>query len=371
MKKIKVLQFPVSDTKGGVTQYALQNWRFIDKSKFQFDFATRSKSLDFAEEILSQGCKIHNFTCSSEENEVQFIKEINNILNDNYDVIHLHTLFWKGTLVEKIAMQRGCPKVIIHAHNSMVDVIDETKRKNYVKTHNYYRNLISLNDATNFCACSKDAANWLFGPQIPRERIQILNNAIDLHNYSFSPSIREITRHELNLDGYYVLGHIGRFEYLKNHDMLIDIFKEVYKIIPNARLMMVGGGVLEDTIRQKVIDYGLEKAVMFMGKRNDVPKLLQAMDLFLLPSRFEGLGLALVEAQAAGLKCITSKNTPSEVEITPNIIFAPESITEWVDHILDTIKSYKRKNTDKYILGAGYDLNTQIKVVEKLYAGEI
>ena len=148
----------------------MQNWKFIDKERFQFDFATRSKSLDFADELIREGCKIHYLSCSSEEDEDQFIKEINKILDEGYDAIHLHTSFWKGYLVEKIAMERKCPIVIIHSHSTMIDILDEKKREEYIKIHNYYRENLPLEYGTHFCACSKLAADWLFGEQIPREK---------------------------------------------------------------------------------------------------------------------------------------------------------------------------------------------------------
>jgi len=369
MKKIKVLQFPIANAMGGITQYALQNWNFIDKKRFRFDFATRSKTLDFADELTKQGCKIHYLTCSSEENEAQFIKEMFNVLYEGYDVVHLHTSFWKGFWAEKLAIERKCPIVIIHAHSTMVDILDDQKRENAIKKHNYYKDKLPLEYATDFCACSKPAAEWLFGEQIPRERIYILKNAIDVSRYSYSSKIRKAYREKLDINGCFVVGHIGRFAYQKNHDMLIRVFRKVYDKIPNARLMLIGGGELEYKIRQQVKVYGLDNAVMFMGKRTDVPQLLQAMDFFLLPSRFEGLGLVLVEAQAAGLKCLASKEVPAEVRVTPNLEFISDDISEWVEGILRSV-NYQRQKVDDLIAQSGYDLREQIKVLEKLYSGE-
>lgn len=369
MKKIKVLQFPIANAGGGITQYALQNWKFIDKERFQFDFATRSKSLDFADELIREGCKIHYLSCSSEEDEDQFIKEINKILDEGYDAIHLHTSFWKGYLVEKIAMERKCPIVIIHSHSTMIDILDEKKREEYIKIHNYYRENLPLEYGTHFCACSKLAADWLFGEQIPREKIKILKNAIDVDKYSFSQKIRDDYRRKLGIDGNFVLGHVGRFVYQKNHKMLIEIFKEVHKELPNSKLILVGIGPLEDTIRKQVKDYGLENAVMFMGKRDDVPELMQAMDVFLLPSHFEGLGLVLIEAQAAGLKCLTSKNIPGEAKITKDIQILSNDVYEWVNSIIKLKNGYKREKNKCLIEAAGYNLNDQIKIIEKLYSG--
>ncbi|MGZ0043302.1 glycosyltransferase [Paenibacillus ottowii] len=370
MKKIKVLQFPIANTRGGITQYALKNWEFIDKDRFQFDFATRSKSLDFADELLAQGCKIHYLSCSSEESESQFIKEVHQILDEDYDVIHLHTSFWKGFLVEQLAIERNCPMVIVHSHSTMIDTLDDHQREKSIEKHNFYRNTFPLEYATHFSACSKLAAEWLFGEQVLRENIQILNNAIDVDKYRFSPEIRDNYRKKLNLEGKFVLGHIGRFVYQKNHVMLIEIFREVYRNNANARLMLIGVGELESNIRQLVKEYGLENEVSFLGKRSDVASLLQAMDIFLLPSHFEGLGIVLIEAQAAGLKCLTSIDVPVEAKITPNLKFLPYNVSEWVSNILQVENGYVRENNNHLIRQAGYDLKKQIRIIEKLYAGK-
>ncbi|WP_379138023.1 glycosyltransferase [Paenibacillus sp. sgz500958] len=370
MKKIKVLQFPIANARGGITQYALKNWEFIDKSRFQFDFATRSKSLDFADELTSQGCKIHYLSCSSEENEDQFIKEMHRILDEDYDVIHLHTSYWKGYLVEKLAIERKCPIVIVHSHSTMVEIKDEEERKRTIEKHKFFRNSLPIEYATHFTACSNSAAEWLYGEQIPREQIRILNNAIDVVRYNYSSEVRKDYREKLGFQDCFVLGHVGRFAYAKNHRMLIEIFREVYHKAPNARLMLVGGGELENEVKQQVKDYGLENVVFFLGKRADVPQLLQAMDVFLLPSHFEGLGLVLIEAQAAGLKCLASKEVPREAQITPLLQYVPNAISDWVQCTLQAAKGYKRSSNAELITLAGYDLYDQIKVLEKLYSGE-
>ncbi|MDY0039120.1 MAG: glycosyltransferase [Desulforhabdus sp.] len=370
MKKIKVLQLPIANARGGITQYALQNWKAIDKNRFQFDFATRSKALDFANDLMEQGCKIHYLTCSSEENEPQFIREIHQILDEGYDAVHLHTSFWKGFWVEKLAIERKCPIVIIHSHSTMVDILDEKKRNEYITIHNLYKNTLPIEYATNFCACSRLAADWLFGEHIPRARIQILKNAIDVPTYRFSPAIRKDYREKLGLHRCFVLGHVGRFVYQKNHEMLIEIFRQVYQDMPHARLMLIGYGELEKNVQQQVKKHGLEHAVLFPGKTIKVPQMLQAMDIFLLPSRFEGLPIVLVEAQAAGLKCLASAAISREIKITPDLDFFPNSVSAWVEHILQVSSGYDRKNNDDLIAQAGFDLRRQIKLIEKLYTGK-
>ena len=135
MKKIKILQFPIANSYGGITHYALENWKWMNKEQFQVDFATMSKKLDFADEITVTGSKIHYISCYAEENREQFIKEVNQILDQGYDVVHLHTKQWKSFLVEQICEERGVPRIIVHSHSTRCDANDEEKRKRETEEH--------------------------------------------------------------------------------------------------------------------------------------------------------------------------------------------------------------------------------------------
>ncbi len=367
MKKIKVLQMPIANSQGGLTQYVLQNWKFIDKEKFQFDFVTLSKTLDFADELIADGCKIHYLSCSSMQNEVQFITEIKKILDEDYDVIHLHTSYWNGILVEKLAKEYGCPKIIVHAHSTMVDIADNTLREKAINEHIKYKISFPLEYATHYVACSKMAADWLFGEHIPRERVQILNNAIDTKRFAYSKEIRESYRKQLNIQNCYVIGHVGRFSYSKNHKMILEIFRGICKVKSNARLMLVGDGPLKADVQNKAEEYGIADKILFLGRREDTAQLMQAMDIFILPSRFEGLGLVLIEAQTAGLKCLANNCLPLESNITSNITYLPDSIDSWIDEIIKYSKGYDRFVNKELIEKAGFSLEQQIKTIEQLY----
>lgn len=182
---MKILQFPIAASYGGITHYILDNWKWIDREKFQFDFATMSKELDFADEILSAGSKIHYITCYAEENEKKFIEEVNGILDQGYDVVHLHTKQWKSFLIEKICMERKVPRVIVHAHSTRCDADDTRVREIETEMHYKVKKLFSASYATDFWACSDAAADWLFGGQIPRNKIRIMKNAVEIKKFSF------------------------------------------------------------------------------------------------------------------------------------------------------------------------------------------
>lgn len=367
MKKIKVLQMPVANASGGITNYVLQNFRFIDKSKFQFDFVTFSEKLDFEEEIKSYGGKVHYLKIRPEVDRERFIGDMNKIFDEGYDVVHLHTSYWKDFLVEEIAIGKKVPKIIVHSHSTMVDIIDDTKRKESIKLHNNQKQLFNKNLATDFIACSREAAEWLFGDNIPKEEIKIFNNAIDIEKFSYNDEIRNRYKKELNLENNFVLGHVGRFVYQKNHDFLIDVFYEVSKDIEDAKLILVGDGPLKNKIYEKVNKYGIADKVIFLGRREDVNNIMQAMDIFLFPSRFEGLGLVLVEAQCNGLNCIASKNIPYESKVTDRIKYLPFDKEIWVEKILNS-KNNIRIDNSNIIKKKGYSLEEQIKLVEKIYS---
>ena len=366
-KKIKVLQLPIADSKGGITNYVLQNWRFIDRDQFQFDFATRSPVLSFSENLINSGCKIHYLSCSSEENENQFINEINKILDENYDIIHLHTSYWKGLLVEQIAMERNVPMVIIHAHSTMVDIADELKRENAIKKHMAIKNEVTMLDGTHFWACSVEASDWLFGGGISKDRIEIIPNAIDIEEFKFSPIKRKKIRQDLHLDNYRVIGHIGRFCYQKNHQFLIEVFRRVHSQDPQTRLLLVGDGPLADNIDKQIKEYGLENSIIMLGYRSDVSDLLSAMDIFLLPSLFEGLGMVLLEAQANQLNCFVSSFVPKEAELSPFIHYLDLECDYWVNAIIQFNWNKRSECKEQIVDLPGYSLKSQIKEIEKKY----
>lgn len=367
MKKIKVLQMPVANASGGITNYVLQNFRFIDKSKFQFDFVTFSEKLDFEEEVKSYGGKVHYLKIRPEVDRDRFIYDMNKIFDEGYDVVHLHTSYWKDFLVEEIAIERQISKIIVHSHSTMVDILDNKKREQTIELHNNQKKLFNKNLATDFIACSTEAANWLFGDNIPKEDIKIFNNAIDIKKFAYNEKIRKEYRKELNLEGCFVLGNVGRFVYQKNHDFLIDIFYEVCKDIKNAKLILVGDGPLKNEIYNKIKKYNILDRVLFLGRRDDINNIMQAMDIFLLPSRFEGLPLVLIEAQCNGLNCIASENISYESKITDIIDYLPINKEIWVDKILNS-KNYVRINNSNIINNKGYSLSEQIKLVEKIYS---
>ena len=371
-KKIKVLQFPIAASKGGITQYVLKNWKYIDKSRFQFDFATMSKELDFAAELEKEGCRVYYISCYAEENERRFIDEFREILRKGeYDIVHLHTKQWKSFNVEKLAREAGIKKIIVHSHSTGIDTIDEDKRKAEILLHDKMKNELTEDIATDFWACSQKAAEFLFGNKIPKERIKIMNNAIELEQFRYNKMVREKTRKEFGIEDKFVVGHIGRFAYQKNHEFLIEMFAELCRKEKNAVLLLAGDGELRDAMQKKVADLGIKDRVIFAGYRSDVNKLLQAMDIFCFPSYFEGLGISLIEAQAADLPCLCSEAIPKETKILKRFWRLRLDKGIWVEKIITSCGENAREGREKDMKECGYDIRVQIRNIEKEYRGEV
>lgn len=367
MKKIKVLQFPIANSYGGITHYALNNWKLIDKEKFHFDFATMSKKLDFADEILETGSKIHYISCYAEDDEQKFIEQINEILDEGYDIVHLHTKQWKSFLVEKICLERNVPKVIVHSHATKCDANDPIKRQLETVEHNRVKQEFNESLATDFWACSEEAADWLFGTQISRDKICVLNNAIEVGKFAYDADVRKRVRTKMNIDDYFVIGNVGRLVYQKNQTFLLDVFAEVYKRDPHVILLLVGEGELRQELYEQAKLLGIAENVLFLGKREDTHELYQAMDLLVLPSIFEGLALCLIEAQTSGLRCLVSQNVTKAANVTGKLEYLEFDKVQWAEKILEYKQGYERRDCSDIVTEKGFSLREQIKVVEKLY----
>ncbi|MCI8886827.1 MAG: glycosyltransferase family 1 protein [Hungatella sp.] len=362
----RIIHFSLANSKGGITQYVLNNWKYIDKTRFQFDMVTFGGQLDFEGDLQKEGCRIFYVKNRAEDDLEQFQKEILEVLSRGYDTVHLHTSYWKSFELEKLAKQVGIPQIIVHAHNT--GVFDDSEREE--KQQQHYRLLENLTPdiATDFCACSNAAANWLYEDKIPKEKIQILNNAIDVESFMFSNQKRKEYRERIGWGNKFIIGHVGRFSYQKNHEFLIEVFKKVVEKNKDARLLLIGKGPLENKVYSLVKRYGLIDKVHFTGICDDVNGWLQAMDMFALPSRFEGLPIVAVEAQSSGLQCLLSDKITRETKITDRVSFLPLDITLWCNRIL-LLKAGEedRVNCTEQIRQVGYDIKTYIKILEELY----
>ncbi|SEL97214.1 Glycosyltransferase involved in cell wall bisynthesis [Butyrivibrio sp. ob235] len=376
MDKIRVLQFPIANSYGGITHYALDNWYRMDKERFHCDFATMSKGLTFADEVEKTGARIFYLSCYPTENEQQFRREFNAILDNGYDVVHLHTKQWKNFIVEDICKKRRIKKVIVHSHCTRCDNNDQEIRRQETIIHEEIKKQFSEDMATDFWACSSDAADWLFGEQIPKDRIKIMKNAIDVDKFLYNEEIRRKVRNELEIaDDEFVIGNVGRLCYQKNQGMLISAYADMlergrksnYSQVGKTKLIIVGEGDFRKAIEQQIQELGLTDKVILLGLRNDTNELYQAFDLMTMTSRFEGLGIVLIEAQCSGLKCLVNATVPKEAEITKRVVWVENDIDSWSKALVSNLEKCDRENMKSKIMISGYDLDSQIKIIENEY----
>ncbi len=196
----------------------------------------------------------------------------------------------------------------------------------------------------------------------------VLHNAIEVDKFIYNENVRNRLKKGMNLNDKFVIGHVGRFMEQKNHDYILEIFKEVLKEEPNAVLLLMGDGELEEIIKRKAKQLNIYESIKFMGNVNNVNELYQVMDVFILPSLFEGLPVVGIEAQAAGLRCIFSDKVTRETEITDNVYYLgieKNNLKEWKEKILAN-RTYDRKNQKEKIVRAGYSIEDEaVKLVDK------
>lgn len=366
---VKILQIGMTKNWGGLETYLLQQFENINKDLLIYDFVNNSCETDIIKEkeILESKSKVYKI-CSRRKNPLKHYLQWINLLRkhkNEYKGIVLNALSLSYVFPIFIAKIYGIPIRIIHSHNSGYEYRPGFLRKILITINKSILNF----SATDYWACSQKAGEWMFGKN---KNFKIIHNAIDTNSYKFDIIKRNNVRRELNLEHKFVVGHVGRFSYQKNHKFVINIFYEVQKMEDNAVLLLVGDTVDDESFfiecKKLVKELKLDEKVKFLGMRSDVPDLMQAMDCFLFPSQFEGLGIVAIEAQTAGLRCYLSDIIPEEVKITDlvNFISLNESPKTWADKILEN-RNYKRKDMTEKIKASGYDIKTEIKKVEQFY----
>ncbi len=356
---MRILQI-TSDLDGGGVDRLLYDYCSRMAQDIQFDFVVTSKREGILEQPLKDiGCKIYR-VAQIKEGLKKHNEQIKNILENNqYDIIHDHSGY-KAWCNLRIAKKCKIPVRIAHSHQAFMV---ETLRQ---KTERIISLPITKMYATELFACGNDAAKWMWGERTcKKNNVYVMKNAISANCFDFSPVMRASVRSKLNLSDKFVIGNVARFSYQKNHEFLIKVFYEIKKIRKDAVLMLIGRGELEDSTKQLVEKYNLSDSVLFMGVRNDVPDLLNAMDVFVLPSRFEGLPVTLIEVQANGLPAVISDSVTKEMAFSDNLNFIPLSKTpvEWAKVISDK----GRADSENLIENTEYDLRVATEELLQKY----
>ena len=365
MAEIRILHLVSSLSKSsGVMSVIMNYYRNINRNEVQFDFLYfQNIENTYKKEIEDLGGKV--FLISKPSVSRSFKNELENFFKDygcKYAALHNHQVAL-NFLFSSIAKKHGIDNIIVHSHTTMYS----DKRINAIRNRILCIGL--KKHATHYFACSKAAGEFLYGKKSVIEgKVSVINNAIDIEKFKFSNSIRKKIREELNVNDKFVIGHVGRFNEQKNHTFLIEIFYEIKKQNQNAMLILVGDGPLMTNVKEKVKKLKLESDVLFLGKRSDIPILLHSMDIFLLPSIFEGLPVAGVEAQASGLPIVMSTEITKEIGLLNyKFVDLKETPEYWAREILNIKQCGFRDKAYLEVKEKGFDIKQEAKKLEKIY----
>lgn len=360
-KPIRVLHILQRMEAGGTQALLMNIYRKIDRTKVQFDFLVVYKEKQFYDdEIKEMGGHVYKLSFREDLNLPKFQKNLAEFFmhHHEYKIVHCHA-YTIGYFCLKAAKKAGIPVRIAHSHNN--ETVHDIK---YLPK--LFMQKIYTKNATDLFACSKEAGKYLFG----NKPFNVLKNAIDSQNFVADSNIKKEIKKELKLEGKFVVGHVGRMHPQKNHDFLIDVFVEIKKKKPLAELILVGTGPLEEKIKRKVEEKGLSRCVHFLGNRKDMNRIYQAMDVFVFPSLFEGLGIVAIEAQVAGIPIVCSEGLPSESDITPiyRKLLLSDGAKEWANVALEMSQTPQaHTNMLQYVIDAGFDMCSTAKYMEKYY----
>lgn len=360
--KIKVLHVVGRMDRGGTEALLMSLLRTLDTNKYQYDFVEQTNdTCDYDQEIISLGSKIYRCPHISAKSIGIYRKWWRDFYQQHpeYQIIHGHS---RGSAPVYLDEAKRAGRVTIaHCHNN-------SHGKGVKGAIRYLWQLPLRHVADYNLACSYDSGISQYGKH---GRFEVIKNGIQSEKYIWNPQIRDKIRQEFSIEDCFVVGNVARFEEQKNHKFLIHIFKEIIELRPDAILLLVGKGTKEQEIRQLADKLGVDNSIIYTGVRSDVNELLQAMDVFVLPSLFEGLGIVNIEAQAAGLPCFTSdKVVAPEVKITDllHFISLDQSPKEWAKQIVDgAISVDQRENTRQIIIDSGYDIKSTGDRLVNLY----
>lgn len=345
----------------GIAACIMNYFEYTIQNGISIDFLlNRDLDSPYKNIVLKNGSRLfvmpHDTSKPNKEN-VEYIKKI---ISGEYDVLHVNTSGYYALKALKIAKNNGIKTRIYHAHNPKepFSLKVAVRNKIYVEPCMRYAN--------RFAACSAEAGNSVF----QGKRFTVIHNAMDIAEYQFDAKKREVLRNELHIDNKFVVGVVARFEDQKNPFFLIDIFTEFHRLRPDAVLIWIGEGSLKEKFQEKVAEKGLVESVKFLGTRNDVNKLYSAMDMFLLPSKFEGLGLVFIEAQISGVHCFGSDQVPREVEVTENMKRLPLSKNSvyWAEEMIKAgTAQIDRKNVRLKLEKSDFEIRNNQDALYKIY----
>ncbi len=351
----RMLHIVGSMSPSGIGNYIMNVYRNIDRSKVQFDFIVHEhRKVSFDEEIKVLGGKLYYVTRKAVSPMKNFV-EIRNVVKDGkYKIVFRHT-DTSTVALDLLAAKLGGAKVrIAHSHS--------TSTPN-VRMHQTFQPMLNALCTGRF-ACSQKAGEWLYGDK----PFEVIWNAINLDEFRYQEKYRTRMRTKEGLEGKLVIGHVGNLLPVKNHLFMLDIMAALVKKEPESVMLFVGDGEMRPEIERKIAELGLEEHVRLLGVRTDTAKLLQAMDLFLFPSKYEGLPIAMVEAQCSGLPCLVSDVITHDVDVTPLVerLSLESSPEQWADRITELSRQERKAPDETAFVEKGFDIRQMVKRYEEM-----
>ncbi len=355
-------------SRGGLETFVMNVYRKIDRTKIQFDFlVNETHSQDYGEEVLSMGGRIYTIPARN-KGFISYYKNLDAFFKEHaheYVAVHQHISSLSTATDLYFAKKYGIKVRVLHSHNSFMH------GKLHFLLHYGTKPFVS-SLATHYLGCSDVAINWFYKYTGVSYKTQMVNNGIDVEKFKYNEECRLQVRKEFGLEGKIVLGHVGRFDKVKNHKFLVELFYEYHKRNANSLLMLIGVGQLIETVKQQCKNLGIEDDVVFLGGRDDIYKLLQAMDIFVMPSLYEGLPVSLVEAQTSGLPVLVTDVISQDTQMTDNFycMSLSETADAWAKKASQILNGYKRIDESGKIVQKGFDIKTTANLLEEIYANE-
>lgn len=362
---IRVLHVVSSIGNGsGVASVIMSYYRAINRDEIQFDFLSfKKKEQSFEDEIKKLGGNV--YYCSKPSFSKKFHNEMKDFFKEHsneYQIMHCHPIF-APAIFGLYAKKYGIKNIIAHSHTTKFSDNKLSAIRNML--------ILSLfgRGATHYMACSEDAKKIFYWKN--KKDIYLLKNGVDMDKFKFSLSARSKIRNHLNVnENETVIGHIGRFTASKNHKFILNTFKKYKKNNPDSKLLLLGDGDMFEQIVDEASKLELNDSIIFTGRQDNVAEYLSAMDLFIFPSTFEGLGIVLIEAQLNGLPCLTSTNVPKEADITGNVRY--ENLKSGVEHwnqVLTNMQINLEDRNNVILINNDYDIKKCSKSLENYYRG--
>lgn len=361
-----ILHYVSKMYRGGLETYIMELYKNIDRTKYQFHFAVHSNEhYDYNDEIIELGGKIIVFPKYS-QNPLKYRKIWDAFWESNknkYHAFHYHNNSLSNIESIRSASSKGFKNIIVHGHSSSAK--GKKAQIVYDLLHKFNQNFVNNQEFTRL-AVSEEAAIWMYGSkEVDSNNITILLNGINYEKFEFNEFERKRLREQLNISNDFVLGHVGNFRAVKNHKFLIKIFSEILKTNNKSKLILLGDGDLKEEIilYSKQLDvYG---NIIFLGNQPNVTDYLNAMDVFVFPSLYEGLGLSAIEAQINGLPVIYSDTVPRSIEITQycDSLSLEDDHGIWRDMIIKT-RNFRNKSE---FLSRRFEIENAVNSIVNIY----